>query len=117
MVTEMSVPMTVTATVDSTTVSATVRNDNDDRQNPTTRVGHVRQAGARHDQGPPDRAGPPWSGPATVDTSATRPGYEPAPARYPTPRTVVTMRGASGSCSTFARSRCTWTFTSRVSAL
>src|SRR5699024_3455313 len=38
------------------------------------------------------------------------------PARYPTPRTVTTTSGFSGSFSTFARRRCTCTFTRRVSA-
>ena len=38
------------------------------------------------------------------------------PALYPTPRTVTTISGFSGSCSTFERSRCTCTLTSRVSA-
>ena len=38
------------------------------------------------------------------------------PALYPTPRTVSTTSGRSGSRSTFERSRCTWTLTSRVSA-
>ena len=37
------------------------------------------------------------------------------PALYPTPRTVTTISGCSGSCSIFERSRCTWTLTSRVS--
>ena len=38
------------------------------------------------------------------------------PALYPTPRTVTTISGFSGSCSTFDRRRCTCTLTSRVSA-
>ena len=38
------------------------------------------------------------------------------PALYPTPRTVSTTSGCSGSRSTLDRSRCTCTFTSRVSA-
>ena len=38
------------------------------------------------------------------------------PALYPTPRTVSTTSGRSGSRSTLARSRWTWTLTSRVSA-
>ncbi len=52
-----------------------------------------------------------------VARRSRRHGAQAPPARYPTPRTVVTIRGLSGSCSIFARSRCTWTFTSRVSAL
>ena len=39
-----------------------------------------------------------------------------SPARYPTPRTVTTISGRSGSSSIFERSRCTCTLTSRVSA-
>ena len=38
------------------------------------------------------------------------------PALYPTPRTVKTISGFSGSRSTLERRRCTWTLTSRVSA-
>ena len=47
--------------------------------------------------------------PATVPPHAS-------PALYPTPRTVRTTSGFSGSRSTLERSRWTWTLTSRVSA-
>ena len=45
-----------------------------------------------------------------------RPVSQAGPALYPTPRTVTTISGCSGSFSILARSRCTCTLTSRVSA-
>ena len=46
-----------------------------------------------------------------------RTGQRASPARYPTPRTVRTMVGCSGSCSILARRRWTCTLTRRVSAV
>ena len=43
-------------------------------------------------------------------------GGHDVPARYPTPRTVTTTSGCSGSFSILERRRWTWTLTSRVSA-
>ena len=53
---------------------------------------------------------------APSDAAAVEPADHGGPALYPTPRTVSTTCGFSGSFSTLARSRWTCTFTNRVSA-
>jgi hypothetical protein len=85
-------------TADSTTVLATTRAWIERRQKVSPRriePGSRRELGVRR-----------WSMSGAYDV----------PALYPTPRTVTTISGFSGSCSTLDRSRCTWTLTRRVSA-
>ncbi len=102
-------PTMPTTSAESSTVLATTRAWTERRQKVSARRTRVRQSVDRTVQ-PRGRRMQAGHGARTWSAYAV-------PALYPTPRTVTTISGFSGSCSTLDRSRCTWTLTSRVSAL
>ena len=89
-------PSTPTTSTDTTITEVTTRTCRDVRHERMTRL-HAA----------------PIRSPRSRNPSLMRPRY--SPVLYPTPRTVSTIRGFSGSCSIFERRRCTWTLTRRVS--